>query len=61
MLSSTTVSLTQPRHVALEFHYEVEHSVVLDYLQLHLAVQVSMVDSTGRFVGVTVVDLDFVS
>ena len=61
MLSSTTVSLTQPRHVALEVHYEVEHSVVLGYLQLHLAVQVLIVDSTGQFVGVTAVDFDFAS
>ena len=61
MLSSTTVSLTQPRHVAREVHFEVEHSVVLDYLQLHLAVQVSMVDSTGQFVGATAVDFDFAS
>ena len=61
MLSSTTVSLTQPRHVALEVHYEVEHSVVLDYLQLYRIIQVSVVDSTGQFVGVTAVDFDFAS
>ena len=61
MLSSTTVSLTQPRHVAREVHYEVEHSAVLDHLQLHLAAQVSMVDSTGQFVCVTAVDFDFSS
>ena len=61
MPSVTTVSLTQPRHVAREVRYEVEHSAVLVQLQLHLAVQVSMVDSTGQFVGVTAVDFDFAS
>ena len=56
MPASTTASLTQPRHVALEVHYGVELSVVLDYPQLSQVVQVSVVGSTSHLVGVTFVD-----
>ena len=58
MPASTTVSLTQPRHVALEVHYGVELSVVLDYPQLSQVVQVSVVGSTGHLVGATFVDFE---